>query len=144
MNVSWDPTTVMRDAMADQLEMLIKTSRAVDPNDEDAPEMQRRLQAQIDDLERRIHAIDIKKSTQPSPTQSTPTETKPAVASRSSEEMFADVVEVQTQLQAEQKVLKECLAAIQDEQRAQRDMLKRHTMMLQRLMLAVDLAHSTL
>lgn len=143
MNMSWDPTTVMREAMADQLEMLIKTSKAVDPSDEDAPEMQRRLQAQIDDLERRIHAIDIKKSTLPLPTQPNPTETKPAVENQSSEEMLADVVEAQTQLQAEQKVLKEGLAAIQDEQRAQRDMLERHNIMLEKLMLALDSASPT-
>jgi len=137
MNMSWDPTTAMRVAMADQLANLQRVSNAVDPNDEDAPEMQRRLQAQIDDLQRRIEGIDgtkrssaVDKSTPAPVAQGNMFETKSDITSQTDEEVLANVVEIQKQLQAEQRSLREDLIAVQGEQMAQRELL-------QKLMLAM-------
>ena len=133
MTMSWDPTTAMRDAMAEQLGKLQRTMGAVDPSDTDASEMQRRLQAQIDDLQRRIDGIDSTKRTSTAVSESMPVpapqakvpETRSDVTSQTSEEVLANVVEVQKQLQAEQKKLREDFVAMQREQRMQREMLQK-------------------
>ena len=132
MNMSWDPTTAMRDAMADQLEKLQRTMSAVDPSDTDASEIQRRLQAQIDDLQRRIAGIDstkrssaVNESTTVPAAQAKAAETRSDVTSQTNEEVLANVVEVQKQLQAEQKKLREDFVAMQREQIMQREMLQK-------------------
>jgi len=131
-NMSWDPTTAMRDAMADQLEKLRRTIVAVDPSDTDASEMQRRLQAQIDDLQRRIDGIDstksgsaVNESTTVPAAQAKTAETGSDVTSQPNEEVLANVVEVQKQLQAEQKKLREDFVVMQREQMMQREMLQK-------------------
>ena len=131
-NMSWDPTTATRDAMADQLEKLQRTIIAVDPSDTDASEMQRRLQAQIDDLQRRIDGIDstkrssaVNQSTSVLAAQAEVRETKSDVTSQTNEEVLAHIVEVQEQLQAEQKKLREDFVAMQREQMMQREVLQK-------------------
>jgi len=129
--MSWDPTTAMRDAMVDQFEKLQRVMNAVDVNDKDAPEMQRRLQAQIDDLQRRIGGIDDSKSRSvgektPAPTtQAKSTETESNITGQKDEEVLAKVVEVQKQLQAEQRDLREVLVTMQREQMVQRELLQK-------------------
>jgi len=131
MDMSWDPTTAMRDAMVDQFEKLQRVMNAVDVNDKDAPEMQRRLQAQIDDLQRRIGGIDDSKSRSvgektPAPTtQAKSTETESNITGQKDEEVLAKVVEVQKQLQAEQRDLREVLVTMQREQMVQRELLQK-------------------
>jgi len=132
MNMSWDPTTAMRDAMADQLDKLQRTMSAVDPSDTDASEMQRRLQAQIDDLQRRIDGIGSTKrssavntSTPVPVAQAEVFETRSDITSQTNEEVLASIVEVQKQLQTEQKKLREDFLSMQREQMMQREVLQK-------------------
>lgn len=53
--MSWDPSSAFRAAMEEQLARINKTIAAIDVNDADAEEMNRRLKTQRDDLESRLN-----------------------------------------------------------------------------------------
>lgn len=59
LEMSWDPSAAFRTAMEEQLKQLRTTLDAVDDGDEHAEEMRRRLQEQIDDLDRRVAGLTI-------------------------------------------------------------------------------------